>query len=1081
MIFSLSCRAITSIFVAILFVAPVCGQQRPLPNDGYYLPFIDYYQADYRSAGKDFTRGETSAFKFGTQRYLDSICFWTMMGECQYQLGNYADAIVLYEQSLNLYLYYQTLQWQARLQAPPVIQVDNTIATRVRINWGTPTRQALIPRMPDSFGVLFGQLDSERALQQGGVVQNAEVKQINLNEIMRCTALSIHRRRLIKGPTSKYDPFSVKLLDGLRGAAVNDGTLIGAYNGVLLGLAQASVDEWDAAAETLGRSLQFNGGMDHTLTPVALMELANIGIETDNFAAAGKFALEASFSAATFYQYDLIEEALTIGAKVHMIQVGGAYPPLQPAILWANREKARQMQASLMVRLAECLAEAGQPALASEAVAQIKSVINSRNSLANTSVASRLGYLSALVRFQNADFVNGMSELTVALAGFQRGSLWLYRLALADNLTVAGNIGERQADLLYGALLRDPSDRDWKLDPLESMSFLASNHVGPMERWFDIVVNRKDLDRAISIAELIRRHRFFSQLPLGGRLLSFRWVLHAPIQALPNNALQQRKDFFAKNTQYQQWTDRAEQLRTALLLLPLKPESGTPPEKEQTKLLAELGEVSNLQEAYLASFALRREPADMVFPPQVELSEFRENIAEDQLALVTLMTANGYHLFFVNGNSVKYIGLSRERDIQRIVAGLLKKIGAMDASLDISTLQADWKTTATESTKKLLGEISTDDWKKVRELVIVPDGLLWYLPFELLQVGEGAEQQNLFDAVEIRYSPTLYLGFRNQRPYYPIARTAAVAAKIHLRLDAEVSANAFKELSADLPTAVAYEKSTRAPSNLLGSLFDQLVVWSEVNPTRNASLLDIHPMQIDQGLIGSTLGGWMTLPWYGPEHVTMPGFISDGGLALRGKLNGTDLFLTTTALMGAGTRTLLISRWRVGGANSLALSRNYARRLPTMPGGLALRESVAAARQLDLNYELEPQIRTKKNEPVLKAEHPYFWAGLMRFEVPAEQPPAPAVPPPAADGGVVVPAPGVAPAPAVIPPAAAEKPMDEKDGVPQGDPKAGAAEPKVKDPQGADPQPPGPKKVDPKKDDPKKEEPKKEDPIKKIR
>ena len=70
---------------------------------------------------------------------------------------------------------------------------------------------------------------------------------------------------------------------------------------------------------------------------------------------------------------------------------------------------------------------------------------------------------------------NGMSELNATLKSFQTGSLWLYRLVLADSLAIAGNAGERQSDLLYGALLRDPTARDWKLNPLESLAFLASN------------------------------------------------------------------------------------------------------------------------------------------------------------------------------------------------------------------------------------------------------------------------------------------------------------------------------------------------------------------------------------------------------------------------------------------------------------------------------------------------------------------------------------------------------------------------------------------------------------------------------
>ena len=46
----------------------------------------------------------------------------------------------------------------------------------------------------------------------------------------------------------------------------------------------------------------------------------------------------------------------------------------------------------------------------------------------------------------------------------------------------------------------------------------------------------------------------------------------------------------------------------------------------------------------LASFALRREPAEMAFPPQAPVSEFQGRIEKDQLALISLATSSGYHI-----------------------------------------------------------------------------------------------------------------------------------------------------------------------------------------------------------------------------------------------------------------------------------------------------------------------------------------------------------------------------------------------------------------------------------------------------
>ena len=974
-------------FAAAAFPNALLGQRLQLPNANYYQFFDEFYSADYRDAGQGFSRGARTAYQRGTQRFLDSICYWTMLGECHYHMGNYADAITMYEQSLDLYLAYQQQGWQARVQLPPTIQIDNGAANRVRISWGTPGRNATISRMPNTMSVLFGRLDADRVLQEGGVVENAELKSVDIAEIMRCTALALHRRREIKGPTSKYDPFSVKLVNGLSVGNAGNGSVLGAFNGVLLGIAQASMDEWDRAAATLNRSLQLNGGMDHPLTPVALLELANIGVVTKNYAVAGQLALEASYSAAFFNQYDLIEEALGLGTTVHLLQSKTPYPPLEPAIAWAAREKVRLLQASLMVRLADCLCESEQPALAAAVLRQTNGPINSRNSLAQCVVSARLKYVGALVQFQNADFDGGLEALAVALNQFQAGSRWLYQLGLADSLVVSGDITARHADLLYGVLLHDPSDQDWQMDPMEAIAFLASNHVGPMERWFDIVVERKDLDRAINIAELVRRHRFFASLPLGGRLLSFRWVMHAPDEALSQNAINQKRSFLTRKLVYKQLVEKAEQIRTELLALPVQPEDQSPEARQQAQLFNGLAQVSLQQEAMLASLALRREPAELVFPPQSQLSEFRDFIGQDQVALVTLATTTGYHLFFVNSADVRYLGLASLREMERATALLLKKLGLMETAIDVGDLaNDDWKEVASELTDQLFAGIPDDAWKEVRELVIVPDGVLWYLPFELLQVGTGDEQKNLYDLVDIRYSPMLFLAYGPQRPARRLTRTGVVTAKMHPRLEPEMSVEAFDQLATKLPGSVKFDRQIRVPSNLLGSLLDQLVVWSEMRQARSGGPLELMPMQLDQAKTGVTLSSWMALPWNGPEHVVMPGFNSDGGTALRSKLNGRDLFLTTTGLMAAGTRTILISRWRMGGSNSLALTENYASRLPTMPGSQALRESIDEAKKLDLNYELEPRIRAKADDPVLKAEHPAFWAANLLLGIPNETP-----------------------------------------------------------------------------------------------
>ena len=226
--------------------------------------------------------------------------------------------------------------------------------------------------------------------------------------------------------------------------------------------------------------------------------------------------------------------------------------------------------------------------------------------------------------------------------------------------------------------------------------------------------------------------------------MAFRWVLHAPEKALTNTALEQRRNFLNQNTRYLQLIEQAEQLRNQLLALPIQPESGSDEARQQLKLFEELSEITEAQESLLASFALRREPAELMFPPQFRLSEFRDWIGKDQLALVTLATGSGYHMFFVNSGRVEYIGLGRARDVQRSLGNLLKKLGLTGSGIEVEDLQnEEWKVAATEIKDRLFGNLPDEAWEEIRELVVVPDGVLWYMPFELLQIGAGEAQKNL--------------------------------------------------------------------------------------------------------------------------------------------------------------------------------------------------------------------------------------------------------------------------------------------------------------------------------------------------
>ena len=976
---------ILAVWVTLLGSSACLGQPTStLPDTGYFLGFGRFFEGEYRDAERIFRRNSRSAYRIGQNRYVDSICYWTMQAECYYHMGNYAEAITLYEQALNLYLDHQTDRWQSNIQNKSIkIQGDNAAVARARITWGTSKRIRGVARVPDSFQVRFGAPNVITVIQQGGVLQEAENRLVNVTEIMRCVALCLHRRRVIKGPTTKIDPLTARLVAGLsrNDIVAGDGSILGCYNGVCLGIAYASQEEWAKATSVMKNSLVLNGGLDHPLTPVGLLELAYAGLGSENDAVAAELALEASYSAAVFGQFDLVAEALSLGTMLHLKSNRSAYPPLRNSIAWARQKDATLLEATSIVRLAECLSEAGELNLSQQVLKQSSQVINRRNDLPQAVIGARAKYVTALNQFLAADFSGGSKSLNAAMSHFNKGSLWIYRLQLANQLAAGSGATPRQLNQLYSALLHDPTDLDWQLDPFEAITFLATPHVASMERWFEIAVARRDMRQAFAIAELTRRHRFFANLPMGGRLMAFRWLLHAPDSALSPPALKQRTDFLARNPDYKASIQQAAELTKKLKEIPLDAEPKSADDIQRTKLMKELAQLSATQETILASMSLRREPAQMVFPPSYTETQIRYTMRPDQMVLFTMATGSGYHIFLVNQKSLQYVNFIKYRDMHRGVSRWLKDIGGNQASVDVKQITSqDWQENSKAIADQLFSKVLTDQWSGVKEIVIVPDGALWYLPFEALLVGSDGDRKLLSEKVNIRYSPTASLAFGGQRPVQDLSNLLVLTGNLSPKTDAELATAEYEKILDPLPEAQEW-KSVRQPSSLWGAQIDQLLAWTVIRSAKNGPLQTAPLSTEQQKLDDGSLHAWMKLPWGAPQHMILPGYQSPG-IGIRGNNVGSDMFLTTMGLMAAGSRTILISRWNTAGKTSFELSGNYAIKLKSEGNFAALAQARQLVRESDLDLENEPRLKSSKVAEAIKGEHPFFWASSMYLGIP---------------------------------------------------------------------------------------------------
>lgn len=995
--------AVGGILWMLLLAAPPARAQLPLgsvPNADYYAAFDDYHDGNYVAAGKGFVAAGRGAIKAGSNYWIDSICYHTMAGECLYQMGQYRDALARYDTALNLYLSYPN--WLVQVRFPPTV----VAASRVSVApWGASTRGVQSALIPDKIPIAQGSFNlTPLGNNQFGAAAPQE-RAINVKEIVRCICLALRRKRELMGPVGPLDEMTERLVSALVQGPAQPNHWSACWDDLKLALAHSLAGKDAQAKPILQRAILAGGQMDHDLTCVALHELGRIALSEADFATASGFFEEAGYSAFHYGDVGMLEESLRYGFLTHVLaNRPEVYPPVGLATPWATKQKLRQLSASLLIMTAENAATLGEPSAAATALANLSTLIRNNN-LSLGRLGARANWMAAWNQYQLGHVAKGDEALQAALS-FQSngGSLWLFHMNLVDAYYQNNSDKWRTANQLFEMVLRDPTPADWLSDPLEALSALTVPHPEKYEHWFELAVSprAKQAEAAIEIADALKRHRFLNSTLLGGRALALRWLLEGPETLLNQKAIQEKQDLL---TRYEAWSELSKEthrLHAALDDLPLVP-GGADQQKEQTASLARLTEVTLLQEALLRQIAVRREAASITFPPRIKAKEFLKSMPEGTGLLAFQAVKGQLWAFLVSKDRYEPWQLGPVESLRKPVGAMLRGMGNFDANAPVALGQlkeADWQKPARDLFTGMFTGSRQNVPAELQELIIVPDSLMWYVPFEALPISGDKEAPRMISKVRIRYTPLASLALPDSRSRPRGTHVAAVLGKMHPNLDPEVSQQRFAQLTQAISGASAVGKNLPAGSAIYSSLFDQLIVMDDLNPAQHAGY-NLAPLSLDRGKPLSTLDDWLGLPWRGPDQIMLPGFHTMAEHSLNAKkkvkLNpGEDLFVPACGLMGTGARTILLSRWRTGGASSFNLVREFAQELPHVTASAAWQRSVQLAMAEPLDPALEPRVNPKGGTLPETTAHPFFWAGYLLIDTgvpPERSEKAPAEPP----------------------------------------------------------------------------------------
>jgi hypothetical protein len=378
----------------------------------------------------------------------------------------------------------------------------------------------------------------------------------------------------------------------------------------------------------------------------------------------------------------------------------------------------------------------------------------------------------------------------------------------------------------------------------------------------------------------------------------------------------------------------------------------------------------------------------LIFPPLKLTDQLQKSLEQGEVLVVFHAAAGNLYGFALTAADQSVWQIGPVRKVQTDLSKFLESLGNYGNAREISAAELagdDWRAAA----EQFFASLFTDshlNFAEIKELVIVPDDVLWYAPLEACTLPKQDGGELLIDRMKIRYAPTAGLAVGSDQPFRRIQHSGIVVGQIPSdKAQAASITQQLDRLKATMSGAVELASPLPVPAPLLITLLDELVVLDEVEfePTEPYGW---SPLPRERRRNAAGLDDWFSFPDQAPERIVLSGFRTPAETGLKGSRRaparsiapGVEMFRALCAVMAGGTRTILISRWSTGGQLNLDLVREFVQELPHVSATEAWQRSVLLGRESTLDPGLEPRLkRADKLEDAPTADHPFFWSGYM--------------------------------------------------------------------------------------------------------
>jgi hypothetical protein len=924
------------------------------PSQLYYNGLQVYRDGDLQQAIEIFDAALRSSRRDIHGRWIDAIPALAMLAECHWQLGDLVSAREYVDHVFQIAIrnrgWLGRVDWQSTLQP----------ATRAQQS-GLWTEASAVGVLPVSDRIMYrsGNPLTAQALVQGGAIEEQNIRTMDVVEMMRGLAIASYRRRILLGPLSDQDPLATGLLESTKYPAGLQipiaRSLIGSVRttGYL-----AAYDDKRAFAEG-AQSGMLNGGV-HPLSAINMLSQATVIAGSDKPEAAVPLAINIVHNAAALRQPELIGEALQLAAGCASEAQAATVRQAASTVVTAMIRKSRLATLHCLIAGADAAITASDLASAATMLNQAQS-LTARRDVLQPRLEGYGAYVAArLAAARGASIgINDSTDLDHAIERVQQFALnhrsrkkqlvsmpRVYQLGLIRQ-AIGTSLGGATSDKLLKDYCDDPPADVWRRDAVDALATVMLDRSIAHAARVNLAASQGYAEPLLQAADAMLAARFQQRLPLGGRIAQVRTIARADDKLLDKDAIEFR--------------DKAgrgmKEVRAAALAM-------AEPNALQVEVI----------EAKACAVALSRIHLPLVMPPLLDQKLPIAQLPKRTGLLTFVAVGNKLYATLASDGKVVMWPITGSSRLPSEIGRLLKAIGVGKSRGNRLPDDQSWKELAVTLRRHLLPDEATISEASFDELIIVPDGPLWYLPFEILPMGD-ASSPLIADKISVRYAATPGLALKSVAPP-PISRAIGVAPDLFFApRDPDTNELILQSILDVLNDPVRMPKVVDTPTGLLGNKIGHLVVAAPRTPhPKNQLLMSVAPY--DQTNPFGTLAAWMRFPAEVPRSVMLVGFRTPLDVGQMG--SGDEVFMTMCALNAAGVRSILLSRWAVGGESSAIVLRELLQELPFIGMNASWSRARTLLRRSELDPAAEPLLTKADHEREgLTGDEPLFWAGYI--------------------------------------------------------------------------------------------------------